>query len=60
MYIFHTSLDGKHPPRECLPVDENFQTPPDFMVKCQVFDIVGVILRLVGQPHVVDQRELKA
>jgi hypothetical protein len=23
------------------------QTPPDFVVKCQVFDIVGVILRLV-------------
>jgi hypothetical protein len=26
---------------------EKCQTPPDFVVKCQAFDIVGVILRLV-------------
>jgi len=43
--LHHTKLKG-----------ENFQTPPDLVVKFQHLDIVDVILRRILRPQVVYQR----
>jgi hypothetical protein len=38
---------------------ENYQTPPDLVVKFQLIDIVAVILWLVLRLHFVYQRQIE-
>ena len=61
MYLRTTRQRRKHGPDAIYyQLAENYQTPPDLVVKFQRIDIVDVILWLVLRPRIVYRWEIKA